>query len=93
MVGPWQVWPKILEHSPPTLRNVDGGPPGPHGGSDPHLGSKRCVVNMHGYDSVVSLNPPMSVDRQHESQEAQSPYPLTLHLTRGLRLEFVGHAT
>jgi hypothetical protein len=56
---------KIQEHTPSTLRNIDGVPPGgaeaedsgaptinakkhrwwaPGGG--PHLGSKRCVVNL-----------------------------------------------
>jgi hypothetical protein len=44
-------------------------------------------------ESVVSLNPPTGVDRQHESREARSLYPLALQITRVLRLEFVGHAT
>jgi hypothetical protein len=42
---------------------------------------------------VVSLNPPMGVDRQHESREAQSLYPSALQLACALRLEFVGRAT
>jgi hypothetical protein len=37
---------KIRERPPSTLRNIDGGPPG--GG--PHLGFKRCVVNLHRHD-------------------------------------------
>jgi hypothetical protein len=32
------------------LENIDDGPPGPRGGSDPHPRSKRPVVNLHGYD-------------------------------------------
>jgi hypothetical protein len=43
--------------------------------------------------SVVGLNPPMSVDRQHECRKARSLYPSALQLTRALRLEFVGRAT
>jgi hypothetical protein len=43
--------------------------------------------------TVVSQNPPMGVDRQHESQEARSLYPSSLQLARALRLKFVGHAT
>jgi hypothetical protein len=42
---------------------------------------------------VVGLNPPMGVDRQHESREARSLYPSALQLTRALKLEFVGRAT
>jgi hypothetical protein len=43
--------------------------------------------------SVVGQNPPTGVDRQQESQEAQSLYPSTLQLARALRLKFVGCAT
>jgi hypothetical protein len=28
------------------VRNVDGGPPGPRGGSGLQSGSERCVVNL-----------------------------------------------
>jgi hypothetical protein len=42
---------------------------------------------------VVGQNPPTGVDRQHESWEARSLYPLALQLTRALRLKFVGRAT
>jgi hypothetical protein len=45
------------------------------------------------YTVVVDLNPPTGVNRQHESREAQSLYPLALQLARALRLEFVGRAT
>jgi hypothetical protein len=41
---------------------------------------------------VVALNPSMGIDRQHESREARSLYPLALQLARALRLEFVGRA-
>jgi hypothetical protein len=37
--------------------------------------------------------PLTGVDRQHESREALSLYPLALQLARALRLEFVGRAT
>jgi hypothetical protein len=30
-------------------------PPGPLGGSDPYLGSERCVVNLHGYDRHIVI--------------------------------------
>jgi hypothetical protein len=34
-----------------NVKNVDGRPPGPHGGvSGLHSGSKRCDVNLHVYD-------------------------------------------
>jgi hypothetical protein len=42
---------------------------------------------------IVSQNPPTSVDRQHESQEARSLYPSALQLARALRLNFIGRAT
>jgi hypothetical protein len=42
---------------------------------------------------VVGLNPLTGVDRQHESREARSLYPLALQLTHALRMEFIGHAT
>jgi hypothetical protein len=32
-----------------NVKNVDSGLPGRRGGSGLHLGSKRCVVNLHGY--------------------------------------------
>jgi hypothetical protein len=52
------------------------------------------VAACCGHDeSVVGLNPPTGVDRQHESQEARSLYLSALQLTRALRLEFVGRAT
>jgi hypothetical protein len=38
---------------------------------------------------VVSQNPPMGVDKQHESREARSLYPLALQLVRDLMLRFV----
>jgi hypothetical protein len=41
---------EIGEHPPSTLRNIDSGPPGLRGGSGPHLGSERCVVNLHRHD-------------------------------------------
>jgi hypothetical protein len=55
-------------------------------GFDPKTSFNPC-------DLVVGLNPPMGVDRQHESREARSLYPSALQLTRALRLEFVGRAT
>jgi hypothetical protein len=39
------------------LKNVDDGPQGPYGGGGwlgPLLGSKRCVVNLYGYDKQKS---------------------------------------
>jgi hypothetical protein len=42
---------------------------------------------------VVGQNPLTGVDRQYESREAQSLYPLALQLARALGLKFVGHAT
>jgi hypothetical protein len=42
---------------------------------------------------VVDQNPPMDVDRQHESWEAQSLYPSALQLACDLMLRFIGHAT
>jgi hypothetical protein len=39
---------------------------------------------------VVSQNPPTGVDRQHESREARSLYPLALQLVRDLMLRFIG---
>jgi hypothetical protein len=36
----------------PTInaKNIDSGSPDPHGGSDLHPRSERCVVNLQGYD-------------------------------------------
>jgi hypothetical protein len=42
---------------------------------------------------VVGQDPSTGIDRQHESREAQSLYPLALQLAHALRLRFVGHAT
>jgi hypothetical protein len=42
---------------------------------------------------VVGQDPPTGIDRQHESREAWSLYPLALQLTHVLRLRFVGRAT
>jgi hypothetical protein len=42
---------------------------------------------------VVGQDPPLGIDRQHESREAQSLYPSALQLTRGLMLRFIGRAT
>jgi hypothetical protein len=42
---------------------------------------------------VVGQNPPMGVDRQHESREARSLYLSALQLAHALRLRFVGRAT
>jgi hypothetical protein len=33
-----------------NVKNIDDGHPGPHGGSGPHPGYKRCVVNLHRHD-------------------------------------------
>jgi hypothetical protein len=43
-----------------NVKNVDGRPPGPHGG-DLHPGSKMCVVNLHRYDTekVIMLTGPI----------------------------------
>jgi hypothetical protein len=45
------------------LKNIDGGPPGPHGGAGPHLGSEGCVVNLHGHDRqrVILLTGPTTL--------------------------------
>jgi hypothetical protein len=43
--------------------------------------------------TVVGQDPPMGVDKQHESREARSLYPSALQLARALRLRFLGHAT
>jgi hypothetical protein len=47
----------------PTIneKNVDGRPPGPLGGSGLHPRSKRCVVNLLGYDrqKVILLTGPI----------------------------------
>jgi hypothetical protein len=42
---------------------------------------------------VVGQDPLTGVDRQHESREAWSLYPLALQLAHALWLRFVGHAT
>jgi hypothetical protein len=44
-------------------------------------------------EGVVGKNPPTGVDRQHESQEAQSLYPSALQLAHDLMLRFIGRAT
>jgi hypothetical protein len=41
-------------------------------------------------ECVVFQNPPMGVDRQHGSQEAQSLYSSAQQLARDLMLKFVG---
>jgi hypothetical protein len=41
-------------------------------------------------ECVDGQNPPTGVNRQHESQEARSPYLPALQLARALRLRFVG---
>jgi hypothetical protein len=33
-----------------NAKNIDDGPPSPHGGSALHPRSEMCVVNMHGYE-------------------------------------------
>jgi hypothetical protein len=43
--------------------------------------------------SVVDQNPPTGVDRQQESREARSLYPLTPQLAQDLMLRFIGRAT
>jgi hypothetical protein len=63
---------------------------------DCRLGRSGSVMWQAGTSkivTVVSLNPPMGVDRQYESREAQSLYPSALQLARALRFEFVGYAT
>jgi hypothetical protein len=61
------------------------------------LMTKQLGVEIHRSDglntSVVGLNPPTGVDRQHESREAQSLYSSALQLACTLRLEFVGCTT
>jgi hypothetical protein len=42
---------------------------------------------------VVGQDPPTGIDRQHESREAWSLYPLALQITCILRLRSVGRAT
>jgi hypothetical protein len=46
-----------------NIKNVDGGPPGPHGGSDPHSGCEQCAINLHGYDrqGVILLTGPITL--------------------------------
>jgi hypothetical protein len=51
------------------------------------------VRNPTFKQGVVDQNPPTGVDRQHESQEAQSLYPSALQLACSLMLRFVGRAT
>jgi hypothetical protein len=46
----WRVLTEIREHPPSMLENVDGVPQPPMGGFILHLGSKGCVVNLHGSD-------------------------------------------
>jgi hypothetical protein len=58
-----------------------------------HRAGWRISASGDGGALVVGLNPPMGIDRQHESWEARSLYLSALQLARALRLEFVGRAT
>jgi hypothetical protein len=58
--------PGVGDPGTPTInvKNIDGGHPGPRrggGGSGPHPGSKRCVVNLHRHDrqKVILLTGPI----------------------------------
>jgi hypothetical protein len=47
---PWEAVLEIWERPSSMLKNIDGGPLVPRGGSGVHPGSKRCFVILHGHD-------------------------------------------